>query len=270
MTQPKQSHGADNTSPSQWSLEITRGQTDFPVRPIDQERFLIGAGSSCDLQLGGGEIPILHSIAEFDGTGLHIEALVAAPELIIDGKTCRSGQLTQGGILTIGPFEFIAHCAQTKTSGGDETATLAAVEPVLETAGDSAEQLREAVASMSAAELLEQIERDCEMIDDFDRSRADNVDWLLQAAEAAPAELTHTEPTHELPETVAEELSKLAEQLESRTAQLADREAKIAQRAATLTQAQQELLAQLDRLSDQLQLRTLESDSDEDDERAIA
>src|SRR5688500_1252666 len=47
-------------------LEVRRGRTRAPRRAVRRQRFLIGAGSNCQLQLGGSDIPILHSILLVD------------------------------------------------------------------------------------------------------------------------------------------------------------------------------------------------------------
>src|SRR3712207_3653250 len=40
-------------------LEVSRGRTGFPLRPVRTPRFLIGSAEACQLRLGGSEMPAL-------------------------------------------------------------------------------------------------------------------------------------------------------------------------------------------------------------------
>lgn len=89
-----------------YMLVIERGRSRFPHRPIWGERFLIGAGSNCQLQLGG-DVPILHSIILQQADGLWIDSVVLEPALLINGKRVREGELHRGDLIEIGTFQFL-------------------------------------------------------------------------------------------------------------------------------------------------------------------
>jgi hypothetical protein len=100
---------ASSSDQSRLWVEVRRGRTRAPRRAVRSERFLIGAGSNCQLQLGGDEIPILHSILLVNEDGAHIDAVVPWPQLIVNGSPCRTADLHDGDQFTIGKFEFAVH-----------------------------------------------------------------------------------------------------------------------------------------------------------------
>jgi len=87
-------------------LRITRGQSQYPLRAIDRDRFLIGAGSSCHLLLTHEQIPMIFAIVTPAEEGCHIEALHPVPKMLVNGQQQRSATLLSGDCLTIGPYEF--------------------------------------------------------------------------------------------------------------------------------------------------------------------
>jgi predicted component of type VI protein secretion system len=90
---------------AEFALVIERGRSRYPRRPILGERFLIGAGSNCQLQLGG-LMPMLHSIVLQRDGGLWIDCVVPDPMLLVNGVQIREGALQVGDRLEIGPFVF--------------------------------------------------------------------------------------------------------------------------------------------------------------------
>src|SRR4029077_10738480 len=74
-------------------LEVTRGVTRFPRRPVTHPRFLIGAGSTCDLRLGGEGIPALHSLITVSGRDITLEAIAAEPALRVNGRVVQTAIL---------------------------------------------------------------------------------------------------------------------------------------------------------------------------------
>ncbi len=160
----------ENTTPastpvrSLW-LEVRRGRTRTPRRPIRSRRFLIGAGSNCQLQLGGEGIPLLHSILLVDEDGIHIYAVVPAPELVVNGVPQQSAPLRDGDSIRIGLFEFAlrveeaAALAPLPVPGqGDEPAA-AEVDDLLN------------LSRLSAAELVERIEHEHHRLEQFEAAR---------------------------------------------------------------------------------------------------
>lgn len=61
------------------TLEICRGRTEHPLRPVLSPRFLIGSSPRCDLRLGGAEVPPLVAMIFQDGSNTWLEAIAPAP-----------------------------------------------------------------------------------------------------------------------------------------------------------------------------------------------
>src|SRR5262249_35684853 len=99
-------------------LEITRGKTRFRDRPVTGPRFLIGAGVTCDLRLGGERDPPLHSLVTVDPTGVHIEAIVTVPTLIVNGRGVHDAALSDGDVISIGEVELVARVSAGRTPAG--------------------------------------------------------------------------------------------------------------------------------------------------------
>ena len=102
--------------PHAW-LQISRGGTRFPLRPVCTSRFLIGAGTNCHLQLGG-DIPQLHSLLLREFDGWTIEAIAPEPVLQVNGSDTRRCRLEPDDVVTIGPFE-LRLVLPVPTSGND-------------------------------------------------------------------------------------------------------------------------------------------------------
>jgi hypothetical protein len=153
-------------------LEITRGRTRFRSRPVTTSRFLIGAGVTCDLRLGGQEIPAIHSILTIEGKEVHLEAINPVPALVVNGTVVRETQLADGDTIVIGDVTLQAHLSANP---------LPAATPAVVLPTDSLETEERAVSELSAAELVELIETEEQMIDDFDSRRRTGARALTQA-----------------------------------------------------------------------------------------
>ena len=68
------------------TLQVSRGRTRFPHRPVTVSRFTIGSGSGCDMVLGDAQIPPIHTILIIDGGRVLVEALTQAPLLKVNGN----------------------------------------------------------------------------------------------------------------------------------------------------------------------------------------
>lgn len=102
--------------PLAW-IEVFRGGTRFPLRPIYSARFLIGSGTNCHMQLGG-DIPLLHCLLLREFDGWTIEAIAPEPALQVNGCATRRCRLEPDDQFTIGPFE-LRLVLPVSTSGGD-------------------------------------------------------------------------------------------------------------------------------------------------------
>jgi predicted component of type VI protein secretion system len=143
---------------------------------VNGRRFLIGAGSNCQLQLGGPDIPILHSILLVEPEGAHIDSVVAAPQLLVNGHPQRSADLQDGDVFSIGKFEFRVHVPQGAVA--QRTAVrcdAVAAEPPVR------------LENLTAAELAAQIEHEERLVHEFEAGRLNGARALLAAARARAA-----------------------------------------------------------------------------------
>ena len=87
-------------------LEIQRGRTGQPFRPLVEGRLVLGSAPECDVRLGGAGMPAVHSQVHEDGGRAWIESLSADPPLLINGRECDTWVLTDGDVILAGPFAF--------------------------------------------------------------------------------------------------------------------------------------------------------------------
>ena len=87
-------------------LEIQRGRTGQPFRPLLEGRLVLGSAPECDVRLGGAGMPAVHSQVHEDGGRAWIESLSADPPLLINGRECKTWVLTDGDVIVVGPFAF--------------------------------------------------------------------------------------------------------------------------------------------------------------------
>lgn len=159
-------------APVQVVLEITRGRTRFRSRPVTGSRFLIGAGITCDLRLGAGDVPAIHSILTIHGGEVHLEAINPVPALVVNGKTVRETTLCDGDTIAIGEVELRA-----KMSVGKDPVNSQAV-----IAKGRAEALDDVpLSDLSAVDLIDRIEAEEQMIDNFEERRRTGAAALTQA-----------------------------------------------------------------------------------------
>jgi hypothetical protein len=235
-------------------IEISRGRTLYPRRPIAGERFLIGAGSNCHLQLGGHGMPFLHSLIVRSDQSLTIEAFAAHPELRINGAVVRTAELRDGDRLEIGLFELTLH--RQASVEAEPSEPLYAPIPL-----DLADEPAPRPASeLSAAELAAQIEAHETAVAEFDDRQRSGVAALLQAARHAAA----------VPEETAAEENQLLEELSTLSLDLEQRLAELRQREDAQRLRAESLLSAQDRLAEQLKLAAQSLAQQQDRVRASA
>ncbi len=228
-------------APTLW-LEISRGRTQHPKRPLLWPRFLIGAGSNCHLQLGGDGVPFLHSIIDTTGSVARVEAFTAWPELRINGAVVQTTILTDGDEVEIGPFAFRFHREACEVMDPVE----ADPEPM---SAELAEIPEEDPASLSAAELISRIEAMETEVNEFESLERSGSERLLAAVRQwSPLNRSTEQPAPvETEEQLAGEIASITQEVEQRLAQLRQWEAEQVARADALLSAQ-------DRLAEQLRL----------------
>jgi hypothetical protein len=193
-------------------IEIRGGRTRFPHRPIQGDRLLIGSGTNCQLQLGGG-MPMAHSVISLGPEGWSIEALVAEPKLVVGGEVVRRASLHDGDLIQVGPFTLVAHLtavAQNELLAPiDLPATLALVNQPL----DFAE-----LSELSAEELVDRLTADitAAVIAEQGSSAADAL--VREAAAAEAGEIDEEQ-------LIADVMAQLAEMNERLAARIAAEDA---------------------------------------------
>jgi len=213
-----------------FQLIIERGISQFPMRPILGERFLIGAGSNCQLQLGG-EIPLLHSIIIPEGNHLWIDAVSPAPVLFVNGHPMRESELDRGDVIAIGDFVF---CVDSRRS------------PVVEVPEPASDRIRPGTRQYNAAELLQLLEQDLAELNQFEFAQQQGVAAMLQASRQHP-DLSAINWQKDSRASLLQILS----QINDRSRALDLREAALAEHARRLADSQEELRRQLETLCDQ-------------------
>lgn len=238
-------------------LEIERGRTRFPLRPVRTGRFLIGSGANCDLRLGG-HMPLLHSILLVEKDEVTLEAVASVPPLKVNGVDVENVSLRDGDRIELGSFEIVVRRPEFDIA--PETA---------ETEDDPLDDVAaKAPAEASATELVAEIEREEALVEEFDEGVRLGAAALLQAALARPrdvpqvrladpAPVESADPPRraraesrllsELERTLAR-LDEFTQGLEERSRRLSRREASYAEAATLLLETQEKLAEQVDAL----------------------
>lgn len=218
-------------------LEICRGRTTQPLRPILRERFLVGSDAACDLQLAAPGIPPLHSIIRLDGGQLVFEAIAPEPQPTINEVRTRAALLQDGDVIELGPFTVTLRMsnAATKTLPSDSV-------------WDDPSECRN-VDELSAEELAELIESEQALVEQFESREQLGGRALLDAVRhrAREFELQRDDAADEerlaALEAIVGELGRLADQTETRRRQMDQHEARQAEFALRLAELREALQA---------------------------
>lgn len=227
---------ASGSSTRQFFLRIERGRTRHPERPIEGERFLIGGGSNCDLQLGG-DVPIVHSVIIQTENGLWIDAISKNPQLLVNRQPIREGELVTGDLIEIGTFIFVVQ------------------ERILDMEVDFTENEQVNIRDLTAEDIVDLLAAEIRDIEEAEAARAAGARALLDRAAQADSD--------ELPRHPATDIATDVELLKQRAAQLDEREALVAEKAAHLQKAQDRLAAYLENLQSQSHEPRVVGDNDE-------
>lgn len=254
----KPSSSATSAGSSEFFLQVTRGKTAHPVRPISRDRFLIGAGNWCDLCLGGAQMPVLHSVIHLDGEQAWIDAVGVGADLKVNGKSTSFAQLQAGDRIEIGAFAMSFQQSTEKAAQTKKPAVSSGLyDPIPE---DLADEDEADLTSLSAAELVDLIESDLELVEEFERRKRRGTDALLDAVRRHRADEPEPQQLPTLPpqlagverlaslfndlEVTIESIGTLAKDLERQAKHLSSSEVSAA--AATLLQFQQQVVSRLD------------------------
>lgn len=241
-------------------FEITRGRTQSPFRPVNHDRFLIGAGERCDLRLGGEGMPAVHSVVHIDGREVWLETLVDSPEIRVNGRLTRSAALEPGDELEIGSFGLTLHRTTAHERVPAPRIYGAPVSDIL-----AEEELTNPldVEELTARQLVDLIDQEEALIEEFEARRrmgaqalmdavkqrfsdTDTDDELVVEEKATPGQLLG-----ELQAAIIS-LNEFAQEFEQRTGKLSQPET---QRVAnSLLDFQQQIVSRLDGVLEKIAL----------------
>lgn len=236
-------------------LEICRGRTRFPQRPISGPRYFIGSGPGCDLRLGGPDFPALHSLIQTRENGVWFETLADAPTVCINGEPTHGEWLRDGDRIEIGAFQFLAHL-------------LPMLPPIAINTSGLPRRAPAQLSELSASELADRLHDEMTEVEHFEHARQAGGHALLQALRRRDL-LTPQSPSiytapQAQPQTVAtasttaqhdfqtdldrlcKDLADLTSTLERRSETISKREIQFAQAAESLLETQRRLVAQLE------------------------
>jgi hypothetical protein len=206
-----------------------------------ENRFLIGAGSNCDLQLGGQGIPVLHSLITLDASGAAIEAVVPAPPLVVGGRSVRQMALTQDDLIEIGPYAIVVH------PGLPTAIDLMApvdVEALLEQQRRDVAAANE-VSGLNARELTDRIEAELAAIASVERGTASGLAAVLEAVQSS---LTKPLGDGATLAPMIGQLEAFAAQLAADSRRMQERELALAAQSELVLALQERLIAECSRL----------------------
>lgn len=269
-------------------LEIRRGRTGYPTRPVCSRNFIIGSGPGSDLRLGGDDIPIAHTVLILHENNVLAQWLGESPALLVNGNPVQETGLCDGDLIGIGRFEFLVHRIQSQPTaedvdsqprGEEPTATRRETAELLDLLAEAkADEPPRDLAELSASELVDLLEAEQQSALGFDAGlhqaeaaimsaaahQAENLleESGLQALPLGPelfdgaSENSHSEPSDseilgEL-EKVIQQLSGFSSELDLRARRIAAEEATQAEAAELLLDAQKELASQLERFHKQV------------------
>jgi len=225
-------------------VEIHRGRTRFRQRPFVRDRFLIGAGSNCDLQLGGTGIPILHSLIVLEDGQPRIEAVVASPALVVAGRPVRESRLAAGELVEIGSFALVVHRGSTPGHVADLTAPLEISSLLALDQNDAA--IAANLSALSASQLIAGIELELGAVGATESSSQEGFAALIEAVQAA-ASTTGVLSKTSL-DALALQLEGLAAQMAADSRRLGQRERALAAQSERVLEMQERVIAECSRL----------------------
>lgn len=151
-------------------LRFPDGDVKFPVRPVPAGDFLIGSGADCDLRLGDGVLPPLHSVLRATAKDASWTRLVRSPELLINGESVRQSPLHDGDLVEIGPFRLIFRFASEQSE--------ISLQELLKT--DDRQKTNAGTTPVwSTHQLVEMLEQELRQLDELDRTAQHGIQELL-------------------------------------------------------------------------------------------
>ena len=249
-------------------LEIRRGQTEHPLRPMTHlhDKFLIGGDEDCDLQLGGPDIPALHSLLQFENGNFGIEVVAPDPQLFVNRQAVSSCLLRHGDQIEIGAFQLVVRLERQHQPVAHETVVEEAAAPTSSMPHFSfnGEFDREKVSDLTAEELVDALGHEMEMIERFDRRLKLGAGALIDAVQqhrdrADRHNVPSYFPVATVQDVTTQELGRVVEKLnqsflhfDQRSQHVEQREAACLEAAALLLEVQERMVGQLAEIEQKL------------------
>jgi hypothetical protein len=234
-------------------FDIQSGVTQYPRRPVTRGRFLLGSGDACHMRLGGDDIPPIHSMIVADDDQVLLERLSTGPALRVNGEDVESVTLNDGDEISIGRILFTVRfeataVTQIATGPVDLVADVALTPEELQELKD--------IESMSVVELVNQLEADTDLVNEFETAQQTGLESLVfEAANAVAADTAAADngvdETSEI--SAPATLEDLIEHLNSVTRELDRRSSRLQEREQVYSVAAQDLLDQQARLREQVE-----------------
>ncbi len=203
-------------------------------------------------------MPVLHSVIHLDGAHAWIDAVGAGIELKVNGKATTFAELHAGDRIDIGAFSLTFRqnsAAVAKANGSASTSEL--YDPI---PADLSDDNDSDLSSLSASELVDLIEGDMEIVEEFERRKRRGTDALLDAVRRHRPEETTQRQLPTIPpqlagferlaslfndlESTIQSIGTLAKDLEQRAKHVSPSEVGVA--ASSLLQFQEQVVSRLD------------------------
>ena len=162
-------------------LEVLRGATRYPRRPVLTDRFLIGGSPACDLHLGSDNLPPYHSLVVHEDGAYRWETVMPEPAVLHNSKIEDWFELRDGDRVRIGEFELAVHLElieEVAASAGIQAATRDAADTI----AFQDRSVYEMVSKMSAEDLVDRLEREMSAVDHVEQRQKLGAKALLHAA----------------------------------------------------------------------------------------
>lgn len=138
-----------------------------PIEPVAVGEFRIGSGPSCQLRLGGGSLPEVHSVLTVETDQIVLNCQAEKPALLLNGSAVSSCELQDGDLVEIGDHRLLF-----RRVGSEQRITLD------ETAFGTD-------SSDSAEDLVDRLNEQLQLVEDLAETPDQNIVELLKAVATA-------------------------------------------------------------------------------------
>lgn len=122
-------HRADGATAPTVTIKVVRGKSASKSREMTGTSLLLGSDLQCDVQMRSIEVAAQHCLISRHDGRVQMRQLDADFPVLVNGKPVEAAELTDGDVLTVGPFELgISICADSanRSCGGDTESSGAA------------------------------------------------------------------------------------------------------------------------------------------------